>query len=111
LEKVIRREIKDAAVEKKKAKTPRAPNPALTRKYILTDQLSVFMKSPSATRQDVLKRVWEYVNQNGLKDANSPGKVRVDYALRGFLGSGDANGVVGNTEIMKLLAPHFLRPE
>jgi len=107
---VIRKEMKEAADEKKKARAPRAPNPALTRPYTLSDPLSVFMNSPSATRQDVLKRVWEYVNQNGLKDINAPGKVRVDHNLRGFLGSGDANGLVGNTEIMKLLAPHFMRP-
>lgn len=109
IERSIKRELKEVAAEKKKARAPRVANPALTRKYVLSDPLATFMGSPSSSRQDVLKRVWEYVNMNGLKDASSPGKVRVDTSLRSFLGTGDANGLVGNTEIMKLISPHFVR--
>ena len=109
LERTIKREIKEVALEKKKARVPRAANPALTRKYVLSDPLAIFMGNPSSSRQDVLKRVWEYVNMNGLKDASSPGKVKVDNNLRGILGTGDASGLVGNTEIMKLISPHFIR--
>lgn len=111
LERTIKRELKEVAAEKKKARIPRAANPALTRKYVLSDPLAIFIGSPSASRQDVLKRVWEYVNVNGLKDASTPGKVKIDHNLRSFLGTGDANGLVGNTEIMKLLSPHFIRAE
>ena len=111
LEKVMKKEIKEAEVEKKKLRQPRPPNPALMRKYILSDALANFMGESSSTRQDVLKRIWEYVNENQLKDVSAPGKVRVDNALRSVLGNGDENGVVGHTEIMKLISPHIIRPE
>ncbi len=111
LERTIKRELKEVAAEKKKARVPRAANPALTRKYVLSDSLAGFMGTRSASRQDVLKRVWEYVNMNGLKDASAPGKVRVDNNLRSVLGTGDANGLVGNTEIMKLISPHFIKAD
>jgi chromatin remodeling complex protein RSC6 len=110
LEKAIRKEMKEIDVEKKKNKAPRAPNPALTRKYILSDGLSEFMGTRSASRQDVLKRVWEHANANGLKDPNHPGKVKVDYSLRPVLGSGDSDGFVRNTEIMKLISNHIHGP-
>lgn len=58
LEKVIKREMKEAEVEKKKSKAPRAPNPALSRKYVLTDSMADLMDAPSASRQEVLKRVY-----------------------------------------------------
>ena len=61
LEKVIRKETKEFEVEKKKSRVPRAPNPALTRKYVLTDSMSDLMGSSSATRQDVLKRMYAVV--------------------------------------------------
>lgn len=109
LEKSIRKELKDEMVEKKKARAPRVANPALTRKYVLSDNLSGFMETPAATRQDALRRVWDHIKQHGLKDGS--GKVRVDSTLQSVLGSGDINGLIRNTEIMGLMSKHFIRPE
>ena len=109
LEKTIRKELKEEMMEKKKTRVPRAANPALTRKYVLSDNLSSFMESESSTRQDALRRVWDHIKASGLKD--SSGKIRVDSALRPVLGSGDMNGLIRNTEIMGLLSKHFIRPE
>jgi chromatin remodeling complex protein RSC6 len=109
LEKTIRRELKEEIVEKKKTRVPRAANPALTRKYIVSDNLAAFLDSPSITRQDALRRVWDHIKENNLKDGS--GKVRVDGALRAVLGSGDMDGLVRNTEIMGLMSKHFIRPE
>ena len=111
LEKAIRKELKEESAERKKSRAPRAPNPALSRKYLLSDNMSSFMGEPSATRQDVLKRVWEYVKERNLKDINQPGRVRVDDNLNRILGSGDSNGLVRNTEIMGLISKHFIKPE
>lgn len=111
LEKTIKKELKEEMLEKKKSRTPRAANPALTRKYVLSDQLSFFMDTHAATRQDALKFIWNYVKDQGLKDASQPGRVRVDDNLRKVLGSGDHNGLVRNTEIMGLISKHFIRPE
>ena len=58
LEKLMKKEMKDAEVEKKKSRTPRAPNTALTRRYILSDPMAIFMDTHAATRQDVLKRMY-----------------------------------------------------
>ena len=109
LEKSIRKELKEEIVEKKKTRVPRAANPALTRKYILSDNLSYFMNTPAATRQDALRRVWDHIKENGLKDGS--GKVKVDGSLQSVLGSGDMNGLIRNTEIMGLMSKHFIRPE
>lgn len=109
LERTIRRELKEEIVERKKAKVPRAASPALTRKYVLSDNLSGFLDSHSSTRQDALRRIWDHIKASGLKDVS--GKVRVDDALRPVLGGGDMNGLVRNTEIMGLMSKHFIRPE
>ena len=109
LERVVRKELKEEMVEKKKARAPRTPSPALTRKYIVSDNLSSFLESPSCTRQDALRRVWDHIKASGLKDGS--GKVRVDETLKPVLGSGDMNGLVRNTEIMGLMSKHFIRPE
>jgi chromatin remodeling complex protein RSC6 len=109
LEKTIRKELKEEMLEKKKTKTPRAANPALTRKYILSDRMSDFMETRASTRQDALRRVWDHIKTSGLKDES--GKVRVDDALRPVLGNGDMNGLIRNTEIMGLMSKHFIRPE
>ena len=111
LEKAIRKELKDETAERKKLKAPRAPNPALSRKYLLSENMSSFIGEPSATRQDVLKRVWDYVKERNLKDINQPGRVRVDDNLYRILGSGDSSGLVRNTEIMGLISKHFIKPE
>ena len=111
LEKTIKKELKEELLEKKKARVPRVASPALTRKYVLSDPLSIFMDTHAATRQDVLKSIWSYVREHELKDASQPGRVRVDDNLRPVLGSGDHNGLVRNTEIMGLMSKHFIRPE
>jgi chromatin remodeling complex protein RSC6 len=109
LEKSIRKELRDELMERKKARTPRPANPALTRKYVLSDNLSGFMDSTACTRQDALRRVWDHIKGRGLKDGS--GKIRVDDTLRPVLGTGDINGLVRNTEIMGLMSKHFIRPE
>lgn len=121
LEKVIKREVKEAEIEKKRLKAPRAPNLALSRKYVLTDTMAELIGTPSASRPEVIKRVyvvhilcifmfrWAYVRENELKDAS--GKIRLDSRLRSVLGNGDEHGLVRNTEIMKFVAPHLLHPE
>ena len=111
LEKAVRKELKDELAEKKKLRAPRAANPALTRKYVLSDNMGVFMDTHAATRQAVIKRIWEYVKERGLKDPSQPGKIRLDSQLSSVLGSGDHSGLVGNTEIMGLISKHFIRPE
>lgn len=111
LEKAIRKELKEESAEKKKARTPRAPNPALSRKYVLSENMAGFMDMHASTRQDVLRRVWDYVKERGLKDVNQPGRIRIDDQLERILGSGDSSGLVRNTEIMGLLSKHFMRPE
>lgn len=108
LEKTIRKEVKEEQAEKKKSKTPRAPNVALQRKYILSHSLADLMGTPSASRQDGLKKIWAYIKEKELKDQT--GKVRVNEELERVLGSG-SNGVIRNTEIMGLLSKHFIRPE
>ncbi len=110
LEKVVRKEVKELEVEKKKNKVPRAPNPALTRKYHLSDSLTDILGTSSASRQDVIKKVWEYAKEHNLKDANHPGKIKVDYRLGRVLGSGDHDGFVRNTEVMKLISGHIHGP-
>jgi chromatin remodeling complex protein RSC6 len=107
LEKTIRKELKDEHAEKKKSKTPRATNPALQRKYILSESLAQLMGTHAASRQDGLKQVWSYIKEHNLKDGS--GKIKVNKELERVLGSG-TDGLLRNTEIMGLLSKNFIRP-
>jgi chromatin remodeling complex protein RSC6 len=105
LDKVIRREAKDA---KKVKREGREVNQALLRKYNLSPALSYLVGSPTASRADVIKSVWKYVNESNLKDESRPGRIHLDAKMKGVFGEDKTE--IGHMDIMRGISPHITTP-
>ncbi len=60
-----------------------------------------------ATRQQVVKWIWDYVKSHGLKCQDKKTRVKVDDTLRPILGSGDDAGTLHMFHIAKHIGDHL----
>ncbi|WOG93121.1 hypothetical protein DCAR_0312402 [Daucus carota subsp. sativus] len=75
----------------------------------LSDALVKFLGTgeTSLSRSDVIKRIWEYINQNNLQDPFDTGRIISDEKLKELFEVDTFNGLA----VTKILKSHFVKAE
>mmetsp|Transcript_16975 Transcript_16975/g.31237 ORF Transcript_16975/g.31237 Transcript_16975/m.31237 type:complete len:490 (+) Transcript_16975:111-1580(+) len=73
----------------------------------LSQELAEFMGQSSATRGDVVKKLWAHIRANNLKNENNRQEILCDDVLKSLLGQ----ETVTQFSINKYIQPHFLKDQ
>lgn len=85
-----------APTEKKKPTPPQ-------KKVALSEELAAFMGEPTATRPEVVKKLWVHIKANKCQDPNNGQMIVPDAVLAPLIG----DQPVHMTKMMTPLAKHF----
>lgn len=72
----------------------------------VSPSLRTFLGVPEMSRSEVVKKIWEYVKENGLQKPEDKRRIMCDKKLKTIFAGKDE---VGMFEITKLLSPHFVK--
>ncbi|KAL1824340.1 hypothetical protein ACET3Z_011118 [Daucus carota] len=115
-EKQLKHEREDSDVPKRKEKVPKRKEKRQkscdteeVATIPLSDALVKFLGTgeTSLSRSDVIKRIWEYINQNNLQDPFDTGRIISDEKLKELFEVDAFNGLA----VTKLLKSHFVKAE
>lgn len=109
-EKQLKREKEEDPDEpKRKEKRQKSCNTDELATIPLSDALVKFLGTgeTALSRPDVIKRIWEYINQNNLQDPFDTGRIISDEKLKELFKVDAFNGLA----VTKLLKGHFVKAE
>lgn len=75
--------VKKAAKKKKKRKL----NPALMRSFTASDKLASVVGAKKITRQQAIKKIWDYVKKHKLQDTRNRRNINLDDKLKQLFGN------------------------
>ncbi len=75
--------VKKAAKKKKKRKL----NPALMRSFAASDKLASVVGAKKITRQQAIKKIWDYVKKHKLQDTRNRRNINLDDKLKQLFGN------------------------
>ncbi|XP_027084295.1 upstream activation factor subunit UAF30-like [Coffea arabica] len=85
------------------AKTPGRRN-GILKKQPVSPALRQFVGAPETSRNDAVRKVWDYVKSKNLQNPNNKKEICCDEKLKTIF---EGKEKVGFTEIAKLLSKHF----
>lgn len=80
----------------------------LSKPMQLSAALTAVVGEDQLSRSDVMKKIWDYIKANNLKDPNNGKQVLCDDKLKAVF---DGNNTIGNIAIMKYLSQHMSKIE
>ncbi|XP_074592217.1 upstream activation factor subunit UAF30-like [Curcuma longa] len=101
------KEASAKAVAKRAAKAAK-PKGAFHRPLPLSPAMSEFLGVPEIARVDAVKKIWEHIKANQLQNPSNKKEICCDEKLKTIL---DGKDKVGMFDIVKLIAPHFVKPQ
>lgn len=82
----------------------RKANPALLRPYKLSADLQAVIGAGPLPRGQVMKKLWEYIKENGLQDSTNKRMINADAKLKVVFGG---KAQVSMFEMTKLVSAHL----
>ena len=82
----------------------RKGNAALTKPVQPDEKLAAIVGADPLPRTEITKRLWEYIKQHGLQDANNRQRINADDKLRAVF---DGRDQVSMFEMTKLVSAHM----
>ncbi|CAN8303726.1 unnamed protein product [Cochlearia groenlandica] len=79
----------------------------ILKSYTVSQPLAKFTGEKELTRAIAVKKVWDYVKLHNLQNPDNKKEIQCDDKLKTIF---DGKDIVGITEVMKLLSPHFPKP-
>ena len=84
--------------------TKRKPNAALAKPVQPDEKLAAIVGSDPLPRTEITKRIWDYIKQNRLQDAQNKQRINADDKLRAVF---DGREQVTMFEMTKLISGHM----
>ena len=79
----------------------------IQKKSRLSEEMAAFMHAASASRTDIIKKLWVYIKKNNLQDPDDKKEINLDDTLADLLGPTRTNMF----KLSGLITPHLLKEQ